>query len=103
MTLHFQIAGFLTLILAAGGTAAAWSGWYMFRHSQAPVGQKMRHYLVAHGALLFITTLFGMLGMVQAPQWFWHTLFYVRVPVLLLESFFLVTLVKEFYNIDNKP
>ena len=103
MTLDFQIAGLLTLVLAAAGTAAAYAGWYLLRHSKASVGQKMRHYLLAHGALFFVTMLFGVAGFIHAPQWFWHTIYYARVVVLSMECFCLVTLIKEFYNIERKP
>ena len=103
MPFNMQLYGLLTLVLAAGATSAALVGWYMLSDTKIGVGRKMRNYLVVHAALLFITMLFGVAGFTQAPQWIWHFIYSTRVAVLFLELIFLVTLVKEFYDIYNKP
>ena len=101
MTIDMQVSGLLTLILSSGGVFSAISAWYFIHHTGRRVGKSIANYLLIQAAFLSLTMLFGLAALIGAPHWFWHTLYYCRVPILLADVIALFSLARTFYDITN--
>ena len=102
MNHNMEVSGLLTIVLSSAGAAAALAAWYFIRHTRKAVGRNIANYLLVQATFLSLTMLFGLAALTQAPHWFWHMLYYARVPILFADVLALFSIARTFYDITQE-
>jgi hypothetical protein len=76
--------GWITLIISIVGAALMVCMQRLLRNSTKKLGKRL-HNMYRYDALRFvITAIFGLAGVINAEDWFWHLAYIIRPIILIL-------------------
>lgn len=78
----WQVAGFITLFLAAICAAISFTLAWFFKQADGKLGQDLALKFAGDGLHLLMTSLFGLSLLIEGPDWFWRAAYLFRILVL---------------------
>ena len=96
-----DVIGLVTFILSLVGLTGTLALWWFIRLSRHELGKSMANVYFWDGVRFLFTMGFWLAGWIEAPEWFWNTLYFGRPFVLAFAIFALWRLYRHFRRIGK--